>query len=188
MRPYPDNAYPDAFLSDGGPLATLFRGLQARLKELFDPALYTHITVPPRASAKDWDNLTRRMPVVGLGWMGLSPSERCGGLFRGNARFALMLLTRQNFGESAYFGDERLPGLLGLAAIPTLGLHGWTVEPFGACRLTQVVPAGEQEWIPEGVASVQCEIVVPDVSFDAPALLAQLDRLKTVIVNEGNKP
>lgn len=179
VRPLSDNQYPDSLIA-GGPLARLFMAIEGRLKELFDPVIYSHAVIPPRASARDWENLTRRMPMVGLGWMACRPSDRVGSCFRGDAQFALIILTRQNAGRDAYFGDGTLPGVLGLAAVAGLGLHAFQVDGIGSCRVQQLAAAGDQDWIPDGVASVQLQITVPDIAFDSPELLAQLDTLTSL--------
>lgn len=179
VRSLSDNQYPDALIS-GGPLAVLFNAIDKRLKELFDPKVYTHVVIPPRASARDWENLTGRMPMVGLGWMGCRPSERAGASFRGDAQFALILLTRQQAGRKAYFGDGTLPGVLGLGALAGMGLHAFRVDGVGSCRVQQLAAAGDQDWIPNGVASVQLQITVPDIAFDSPELLEQLDTLTSL--------
>ncbi|KXV50574.1 hypothetical protein AD945_01675 [Gluconobacter albidus] len=179
VRELSDNQYPDMLIA-GGPLARLFRAIDGRLKELFDPRVYSHVVIPPRASARDWENLTQRAPMVGLGWMACRPSERAGSTFRGDAQFALILLTRQNAGLDAYFGDGTLPGVLGLGAVAGIGLHAFRIEGIGSCRVQQLAAAGDQEWIPDGMASVQLQITVPDIAFDSPELLSQLDTLTSL--------
>ena len=177
MVTYSANQYPGVLLA-GGPFATAFLAIEQRLKELFDPAVYTHAVIPPRASVRDWENLTKRMPMVALGWMACRPSDRSSDIFRGDAQFALILLTRQNAGRDAYFGDGTLPGVMGLASVAAMGLHAFHVEGIGSCRVQVLATAGEQDWIPDGVASVQLQITIPEVAFGSPELLEQLDTLK----------
>ncbi|EHH67566.1 hypothetical protein [Gluconobacter morbifer] len=179
MRPLSENQYPDLLIS-GGPLADLFGAIEKRLKELFDPKIYTHSIIPPRATARDWENITKRMPMVTLGWMACKPSSRIGDCFRGDAQFALILLTRQNAGRDAYYGDGKLPGVMGLGAIAAFGLHGFNVRGIGSCRIEIMAASGDQDWIPDGVASVQLQITVPEVSFDSPELMSQLDTLTSL--------
>ena len=179
VRALSDNQYPDMLIA-GGPLALLFRAIDGRLKELFDPDIYSHVVIPPRASARDWEDLTQRAPMVGLGWMACRPSERAGATFRGDAQFALILLTRQNAGQDAYFGDGRLPGVLGLGTVAAMGLHAFRIDGIGSCRVQQLAAAGDQGWIPDGMASVQLQITVADVAFDSPELLSQLDTLTSL--------
>ncbi|MBR0559500.1 hypothetical protein [Neokomagataea anthophila] len=179
VRPYSDNQYPDQLIT-GGPLSYALRALRSQLEALFNPETYTHSIIPPRASAREWEHLTKRMPMVAVGWMGMPTSAHTGGLFHGDMQFAVILMTRQNDPESAYFGDGTLPGVLGLASIAALGLHGFDIPSVGSCRVEHLATAGEQEWLPNGVASVQLQVTIPSVSFDSRDLVAQLDTLKTI--------
>ncbi|WP_145994555.1 hypothetical protein [Gluconobacter frateurii] len=178
-RVFSDNQYPDMLIA-GGSLAVAFGTIRKRLEELFDPAVYEHAVIPPRATLADWKELTRRMPMVGLGFMGCPPAQRVGANFRGDAQFYLVLLTRQQPGLEAYFGDGTLPGILGLSAVAALGLHGMKVKGLGTCEVRQLTTTGEQEWLEDNVASVQLQVTIPGLSFDTPEYLAQLDTLKTL--------
>ena len=182
VRSFADNQYPDSLIS-GGPLAGSFMAIRTRLQELFDPKVYEHVVIPPRATLQDWKSLTRRMPMVGLGFMGCPPSPRTGANFRGDAQFYVVLLTRQIPGLDGYFGDGVLPGILGLSAVAVMGLHGMTIQPVGtagSCEVKQLTTTGEQEWLEDNVSSVQLQVTVPALAFDTPGLLEQLDDFKTL--------
>lgn len=166
--------FPDQLLA-GGPVGAVFDAIQLRLQSVFSPTVYSHVEIPSRAGRQTWANLTKTMPLIGLGWLSWTAARNAGAEFRGNLVFPLYLLTRQSTVRAMYFGDGKVPGICGMSALAIAALHGWTLPGnIGTATVRNATVVAEAEWVPEGTAFVALDVTVENVGFDDQTLTAEL--------------
>jgi len=94
--------------------------------------------------------------------------------------------------EQRYLGAQigsgaYLPGMMGLQEYAIAGLHGFTIEDIGTCRVTQVSSTELADWNQDGKATVVLEITIPDVALDLPTVTATLNdflRLQEQLISD----
>ncbi|MBL7232054.1 hypothetical protein [Komagataeibacter oboediens] len=180
----PENQYPHLLLR-GGPVREAFDALRKRLKLAFPPQIFTHVVVPPNAKRATWDTILKTKPAVALGWSAWKPDHACGATFRGDLVFAVFIAIQHTAPERLYLGNEQLRGLgtMGVSAAAVAFLHGWTLPgELGTAMVRQCALPPTADWLADDTALVSLEVVVPNVSFDAPALAQQLDDFKGLAV------
>jgi len=173
-RELPDNQYPDRIIS-GDVIAIAFRALRERLQSTFSPLRYTHVTIPAKASVGQWKDLTRKAPMVAIGWAAWRPDPDNGESFRGTLSFPVFLLVEHSTPDALYLGRGDMPGAFGMSALATAMLHGFRIRDVGTCRVTQNTATANAEWIPDGMATVMLEVTIPDVALNTATLIEQLD-------------
>lgn len=166
-------------LIDGGPLALLLRAVHRRLEIAFRDWGTTVDYVPPRPTKADWSELSRRMPMVAVGWQSWSPSRDCGSLYQGDVQLPVFLMSRQSKREAQYFGDGTLPGILGMTALAVAVLHDWTIgkgsEFIGTFKVAHAAAAPDVDAIGSDIAFAALLVSMPNVGFDDPKLIAGLN-------------
>lgn len=113
-----------------GPLSIAALGLRARLEAVFPPAQFHHEWMPARVTPTVWSRLTRRLPMVAIGFNGFSPQAM--GHPIGRSTWSVYLAARNEAGDMArLFGDRLAPGLFGLIEIAVGALQGHQVAGGG---------------------------------------------------------
>ncbi len=162
-------------LIDGGPVAMMHRDLQARLAQAFPPAQFTHRTMPSRMTPEAFARFTERVPVIGLGWVkmtpvaGLSVRPR---IWSGRAHWQLWVVVRNKTPEAQLLGD-RLPagfGMAGLIAVATAALHGRPIAGIGAAQVGEAGQAYSESWANAELAMAAIEVTVPFDLVDVAGL------------------
>lgn len=180
----PENQYPHLLLR-GGPVREAFDALRKRLKLAFPTTIFSHVVVPPNAKKATWEKLLKTKPAVALGWSSWQPHGDCGAAFRGNLVFAVFIAIQHTDPERLYLGTEQLRGMgtMGVSAAAAAFLHGWTLPgELGTAMVRQCALPPTADWLADDTALVSLEVVVPNVSFDAPALAQQLDDFEGLAV------
>lgn len=172
-----EKLYPEALIG-GGPIRTVFKAIQNRLRIIFPDRLYKHHIVPPHASKSDWGKIIGTAPAIALGWSGWNPDRDCGAVFRGDMTFVLFGIVKGRSPAELYLGDDRLrgAGTMGITALAAAALHDMDVPDMGACTVRKAtVPTAAADWLKDGTAIVALEIAIENVAFDLGPLTEQLD-------------
>ncbi|WP_336718531.1 hypothetical protein [Asaia bogorensis] len=164
----------------GGVTGAAFQAIRSRLKAFFDPRLFTHTVIPAKVSQATWDSITRRAPMVGLGWSHWAPNADNGATFQGTLSFPLILMVDFPEPEGRYVGGQigsgtYMPGALGLQEYAIAALHGFEIDDVGTCRVTHVSSTELAEWNKDGKATVVLDITIPNVALDLDAVTATLN-------------
>lgn len=123
-----------------GPLSATARGLRARLEAVFPPAQFGHEWMPGRVTPAVWSRITRRAPLVAIGFTGFSPQAM--GHADGRSSWTVYLATRNEAGDAArLFGDRLAPGLFGLIEVAVGALQGHQIADGGTVDVDSVAHA-----------------------------------------------
>lgn len=123
-----------------GPLSAVARGIRARLEQVFPPAQFAHLWMPSRPDSAAWSRLTRRPPVIALGFNEFTTAAESHAT--GASEWTLYLVTGNEAGDEArLFGDRHAPGLLGLIEVGVAALHGLNIVGSGSVRVGQATHA-----------------------------------------------
>lgn len=130
------SAYAD--LTSSGPLFAMHEAIAARLRLAFPPARFNHEILPAALTPPMWSDLTRRTPMVALGFVGIRLIEPNGSrLFRARAEWRVVPVIRNPAGPRArLLGDSQGPGQLGLIQVAIAALHGLAVPDVGDINVT----------------------------------------------------
>ncbi len=123
-----------------GPLSIIGAGIRARLEQVFSPRKFTHLWMPSRPDSSAWSRLTRRPPVIALGFNEFTPAAES--YATGASEWTLYLVTGNEAGDEArLFGDQHAPGLFGLIEVAVAALHGLNIIDSGSVRVGQATHA-----------------------------------------------
>ena len=182
MNGEPDDTEVQALqtIISGGVTGSAFQAIQARLKTFFDVILFTHTVIPAKVSPATWDSITRRAPMVGLGWSHWAPNADNGATFKGTLSFPLIIMVDFTGPEDRYRGAQigtgtYSPGLFGLQEYAIAALHGFEIDDVGTCRVTHVSSTELAEWNKDGKATTVLDVTIPNVALDLDAVTATLN-------------
>lgn len=150
-----------------GPLSITGWGIRAALEMVFPPVQFVHAWMPARVDSAAWSRLTRRLPLIGLGFNSFSPAAQSRAA--GASDWTVYLVTANEAGDEArLFGDRHAPGLLALIEVASSLLHGMPLPGGGSVR------AGEATH------------VFVDSIADASLAIATLELSVTTTINLGD--
>ena len=170
-----------AELIAGGPIALMHRDLQQRLAEAFPPAQFTHRTMPARMTAEGWAKFTERPPVVGLGWVKMTPvagKAVRNHIWSGQAHWTIFLVTRNPKVEALLLGDALGAGLAGMLAVATCALHGRSIGGIGGAEVGEGGQTYSDGWAREELAQAALNVSVPFDLVDLAGLARLNDFLR----------
>lgn len=143
-----------------GPLSIIGAGIRARLEQVFPPALFVHAWMPARVDSATWSRLTRRLPLVGLGFNGFTPAAES--YATGMSAWSLYLVTANEGGDEArLFGDRHAPGLFGLIEVASAALHGLNIQDGGSVRVGEATHAYVESVADASLAIATIDLSVP---------------------------
>ena len=161
----------------GGPIALMHRDLDARLKRAFPVEQFSHRTMPARLTREGWARFTERTPVVGLGWVKLTPVAQRSvrpRIWSGHAHWQLFLVVRNPRVEAQLLGDDLGAGMAGMLAVATAALMGHSIGGVGSAQIGEGGQTYSDDWADANLAQAALNISVPFDMVDL-AGLAQLD-------------
>ena len=121
--------------------------LQARLDLVFPSQNFVQVVLPPKITPVAWKELTRRTPMIGLGWDSIDPMKPASRLLSGVSRWSVFVVVRNQRGpEPRLLGDRLGPGLFDLVQAAAGVLHGHTIDQVGTCFVTGVHNAIGADW------------------------------------------
>lgn len=150
----------DSFIRPG-PLGAIALGIRARLELAFPPAKFSFQWMPGRVDKKVWMELTRRMPMIGIGFTGLEAPQTTS-FYAGSSHWMVYLATRNSNGaEAVLFGDKFAPGQLQLAEVAASLLHGFLVPCEGMARVQEVANSYVEDYEDAGLSITAISLNVP---------------------------
>ncbi len=145
-----------------GPLSLIALGIRTRLEQVFPARQFVHAWMPAHVDRDVWTHLTRRTPLVGIGFNGFDPQAASRGI--GASTWSVYLVTRNEAGHHArLFGDKQAPGLFGVLEVGVAALHGHTIEDGGTIQVREAVNAFVEGFKDEGMALGTIDLHVPTV-------------------------
>lgn len=156
-------------LVTAGPLHAMRSALDARLRLAFPPRLFAHAVLPAQLTMPVWAALTRRTPVILLGFDRVEPDNAAGRLFSGKAHWRVMPVVR-NAGtpEARLLGDASGPGQLGVIGVAIAALHGMTT-PAGTVTVTGATNLAIEGLMDEAAAPSGVTLSIPFTLPPVPA-------------------
>ena len=171
-------------LAIDGPLQQAQRAISARLREFFPAARFQHHIVPARMTPSQLDQISKRAPALGVGWLGWVPNESNGRVFRGRADFAVFLLAKQAQAEVQLQGRNLAsgtydPGILGMVQVAVAALQGFRVtdgdgNTIGSAAVTGCGHVFSDEWARDDYAIAGLTVCVPHLSSADPSAISDL--------------
>lgn len=144
--------------------------LLARLALAFKAPTFQLELMPPAPTKKEWEQITRVRPFVGLSWAGFEPGAQARGL-TGDSEWIVYLVV-DNAGDVAarWTGDSRGIGLFGMVTAAGHLLHGFTVDGVGSAKITSIDSLWREDWADDATAIVAIGLKVgmsPGAGFAA---------------------
>lgn len=151
----------DIFVAEGGPLAKAGEAIRARLELAFPPAKFEHHWMPARLDREVWEQLTRRTPMIAVGFNGFRKPETISSL-NVISEWSVYVTTKNPSGQrNVLFGDKLAPGQLDLAGIGAAILHGFTIPAIGTIQVQSVANAMVEDYKEAGLSITAIELAVP---------------------------
>lgn len=146
-----------------GPMDRFAAALEDRLKTVFPPTRFTMDWVPASPSQSQWLRLLRKPPFIGLGWTMIDPVH--GGAqrqFIGDITFTVLLAVSNEAGpRNRLLGDKMAPGVMTLAQVAAVILHGHTFADLGTAHVTQIAHASLDGFEAENLGMAQIMLKIP---------------------------
>lgn len=148
--------------------------LQAQLALVFPPAQFIQVILPPKLTAPAWRELTRRTPMIGIGWNSVTPLQPPSRILTGTTRWSVFLVVRNQAGPAPRFlGDALGPGLFDLVSAAAGVLHGHTIPGIGTAFVTGVSNTVGMDWDMEDLVLACLDLDVGATLPTASSLVAQ---------------
>lgn len=164
-------------ITDPGPLQVMGDALAARLKLVFPETKFQHEMVPAKVDAKEWRQLTRRTPFVGLAWNEVDANPAGGRPFDGHARWTVFLVTKNSRGvRERYWGDALAPGLFSMVHASISILNGYTIAAVGTAEVTRSTNLYAEGWDDNEMAMAAVDVTV-GIAFDLADIVSPPDGL-----------
>ena len=152
---------PELKIVPRGPLAATAAAIQERLQLVMPPRRFEFGWVPPRLTPKNWLELTRRTPFVGIGWYDISPTKSPTSQFVGVSGWKVFLVSKNVAGtKGVYLGDSQGPGIFDMIRASVAVLHGCKIHDVGAVQVTGVSNMHADEWGSDDMALAVVDLQV----------------------------
>lgn len=146
-----------------GPLPGFLAALEARLRTVFPASRFALDIVPAGMTRDHWLRVAQRLPFIGIGWGEITLDDRSAVPPKGSVGWSIYLVTGGQTARARLVGDATGPGLLDVATIATLALHGWGAE--AGTVMVKKVSHLTGNLLPDNLA-------VAGLTLDLPVLLA----------------
>jgi hypothetical protein len=128
-------------------LHTTLAALQAQLALVFPANEFIQVVLPPKITPGAWKELTRRTPMIGLGWDAFAPESPSSRRLIGDTTWSIFLVVRNQAGPTPRFlGDALGPGLFDLVSAAAAVLHGHTIWGVGTAFVTAINNTIGMDW------------------------------------------
>lgn len=152
---------PDISFVQPGPLASVALGIKARLDLIFPPEKFVFQWMPPRIDVGVWQKLTRRAPMIGIGFNRFH-SPRLPKDLAVISDWTVYLVTRNEAGsKELLFGDPFAPGQFMLSAAAGAILHGTTLPGLGTIQVTEAANSFVEDFKENDLSLTAIELSVP---------------------------
>ena len=154
-------------------LVATLAALQAQLALVFPTNMFAQVILPPKITAASWRELTRRTPMIGIGWDSIEPLKPPSRILSGNSRWSVFLVVRNAGGPGPRFlGDALGPGLFDMVSGAAAVLHGRTFPGIGTGFVTGVHNTIGMDWDMEDLVLAHLTVEVGATLPSAADLVA----------------
>jgi len=125
------------------PVSLACDAVEAKLRTFFKPKVWEFAIVPDPMSIAEFKSVTRKTPLLALGWRSFNPASKSNGR-RGQYDIALRLtvvVKNQLNADKRFKGDAAGPGLFPAALAAMLLLNGHSVPDLGTFFVTATAQA-----------------------------------------------
>lgn len=140
------------------PIRVMEPAITARLRLAFPAKDFQIQRVPSVLTVKEFEDVVRLTPFIGLAWMGIQPDRNASREFKGVANWRLVLVVKASSTlDTRFKGDRRDIGLDAMIDVASVLLNGFSFDDIGTCTVTSA------------------EAIYADGWSDAATVLAQVD-------------
>lgn len=157
------------------PISASFDALERRLRTFFLPKVWDFAVVPDPMSLDEFKAVTRKTPLLALGWRQFNPnSKTVGRRFQGDLGLRLTIVVKHPLDAGKRFmGDARGPGLFPALAGAVALVNGFTDPAIGTFSVTAIAQAYAEGYGDHNVAiatvDIGVNVVIDDVTGDLAA-------------------
>jgi hypothetical protein len=149
----------DVTIITPGPLAKIAYALRERLEAVF-PKRFSHEWMPPKVTKDVWRQLTRKAPLVGIGFNNFTHPQTTSSLDV-LTEWTLYLVTKNEGGIAPMlFGDKFAPGFFSLAEVGAAAVHGMQIKGIGTVQVKMAAMAYPEDVDDPGLAMAAIELTV----------------------------
>lgn len=175
------------------PIRVMEAAIIDRLRLAFPAQKFQIQRVPAVLTVKEFEQVVRMRPFIGLAWMGMQPDRDHGRLLSGVANWRLVLVVKASNGLDTRFKGDRFDiGLDAMIDVSSVLLSGCTLSDIGTCTVTRAEAVYADGWADDATVLAQVDF---DVRFTSPLSAFQiktLDDLKSMgitwITNGDEEP
>lgn len=147
-------------------------GINARLDLAFPASVFARPIVPPRLTGEVWRELTRRTPLVGVGWNAVEPQRPQSRSLNATSKWTVFLVARNAGGPAQRFlGDALGPGLFDMVCAAAAVLNGTTIAGVGTAFVSGITNTVGVDWDMENLVLACLDLDVGVSVPQAPELL-----------------
>lgn len=180
-------------MADLDPISAAFPAIEARLRLYFQAKVWDFHTVADPMSIEEFKAITRRTPLLALGWRQFNPTKSVGRRFQGDLGLRLTIAVKHPLDANKRFlGDSRGPGLFPAITCAAALLNGFTVADLGTFSVTAIAQAYAEGFGDHNIAiatmDIGINVAMPDVTGDfglAPTFLTMLSAFEPWPEDEG---
>ncbi|MCV9907173.1 hypothetical protein OIV19_06010 [Brucella sp. HL-2] len=163
------------------PIRVMEAAIIDRLRLAFPAQKFQIQRVPAVLTVKEFEQVVRMRPFIGLAWMGMQPDRDHGRLLSGVANWRLVLVVKASNGLDTRFKGDRFDiGLDAMIDVSSVLLSGCTLSDIGTCTVTRAEAVYADGWADDATVLAQVDF---DVRFTSPLSAFQiktLDDLKSM--------
>lgn len=156
------------------PISAAFPALEARLRTFFQANIWDFHAVSDPMSIEEFKAITRRTPLLALGWRQFNPTKTVGRRFQGDLGLRLTIAVKHPLDAGKRFlGDRAGPGLFPAICCAATLLNGYTVADLGTFSVTAIAQAYAEGYGDHNIAIATLDIgtnlAIGDVTGDGAA-------------------
>ena len=132
-----------------------------RLRLAFPERDFTIERVPPNMTLKEFERVVRKVPFLGLAFVGLSPDGESGRRVQAKQRWRLILVYKSSGAQAVRFtGDKRGIGLDAMVDVASVMMHSHAIEGLGDTTLTSAESMIADGWTDEHLVLAKVDFEV----------------------------
>ena len=171
-----------------GPLTCISRAIEARLKLVLPPNVFTHRWLPAKMDLKVWELLIHRCPSVSLEYAGFEKAENTSGLIGTGIWNIWLAVKNASSAEGGIFGDSLAPhGAMMVHQAAMVALHGMNVKGAGSVVVVKAEPLALKDRDDPGIYVVCVTVKADRIEIAGDAVLtgglADPGTLTTEVIN-----
>lgn len=147
-------------------IRTMSPAIVERLRLAFPDKIFGIERVPSMLNGREFNEVTRKTPFIGLSWVGMKKDSDSGRLLKGHHQWQLTLVVQASGSlRVRYEGDHSDIGIDAMIDVAVALLQGATLEDIGSVTVTDAKSVFAQGLNDDDIALAH---IYFDVSFTAP--------------------